>query len=67
MNEFIQDFTRLDDTSLLSLRAEMRAELERLPPASVDHAKLTTLYDQTTIEVNERAREAWAAELRNAK
>jgi hypothetical protein len=28
------DFIRLDDSALLSRRAEMRAELERLPPAS---------------------------------
>jgi hypothetical protein len=34
MDEFSEDFTRLDDSALLSMRAEMRAELERLPPAS---------------------------------
>ena len=53
------DFTRLDDSALLSMRARMRAELERLPPASPGHAALTALYDKTTGEVDERARRAW--------
>jgi hypothetical protein len=53
------DFTTLDDTALLSRRAEMRAELERLPPASPGHAALTALYDKSTTEINARAREAW--------
>ena len=39
------DFTVMDDSALLSRRAEMRAELERLPPASPDYAALATLYD----------------------
>jgi hypothetical protein len=59
MDDFSEDFTRLDDAALLSRRAEMRAELERLPPASPDHAALTALYDRTTEEVNGRARRAW--------
>jgi hypothetical protein len=54
-----EDFTRLDDAALL-MRAQMRAELERLPPASPDHAALTALYDRTTEEVDGRARRAWA-------
>jgi hypothetical protein len=41
------------------MRAEMRAELERLPPASPDHAALTALYDKTTEEIDDRARKAW--------
>lgn len=53
------DFTKLDDSALLSRRAEMRAELERLPPGLPGHAALTALYDQSTGEVNERARRAW--------
>jgi hypothetical protein len=53
------DFTTLDDTALLVRRAEMRAELERLPPGSAGHAELTALYDESTIEVNDRARRAW--------
>jgi hypothetical protein len=60
MNDFSEDFARLDDSALLSMRAEMRAELERLPPGSPDHAKLTALYDTTTEEVDDRARRAWA-------
>jgi hypothetical protein len=32
MNDISEDFARLDDSALLSLRAEMRAGLERLPP-----------------------------------
>jgi hypothetical protein len=59
MDDFSDDFTRLDDSALLSLRAEMRAELELLPPASPCHAALAALYDKTTEEVDDRARRAW--------
>ena len=52
-----EDFAKLDDSALLSRRAEMRAELERLPPASPAH---TALYDTSTQEVDVRARRAWA-------
>jgi hypothetical protein len=41
------------------MRAGMRAELERLPPASPGHATLAALYDKTTEEVDDRARRAW--------
>jgi hypothetical protein len=60
MDEFTEDFARLDDSALLSMRAAMRAELERRPPASPDHAALAALYDKTTEEVDDRARRAWA-------
>jgi hypothetical protein len=60
MDDISEDLTRLDDSALISMRAEMRAELERLPPASPDHAALTARYDQTTEEVDDRARRAWA-------
>jgi hypothetical protein len=60
MDDFSEDFTRLDDSALLSLRAEMRAELEQLPSASPGHAALSALYDQSTAEVNDRARKAWS-------
>jgi hypothetical protein len=60
MDDFSDDFARLDDSALLSMRAEMRAELERLPPASPGHAALSALYDQSTEEVNDRARKAWS-------
>jgi hypothetical protein len=53
------DFTQMDDSALLSMRAGMRAELERLPPASPAHAALAALYDKTTVEVDDRARRAW--------
>lgn len=53
------DFTRLDDFALLRARAEMRAELERLPPHSAGHAALSARYDASTEEVNDRARNAW--------
>lgn len=59
-NDQPADFTRFDDTALLAWRAETRAELERLPPASPGHARLTELYDESTCEVNERARRAWS-------
>jgi hypothetical protein len=54
------EFTTLDDSALLSMRAEMRIELERLPTASPGHAALSALYDQSTAEVNDRARKAWS-------
>lgn len=50
----------LDDSALLDKRAQMRAELERLPPDSSDYAALTALYDRSTEEVDDRARRAWA-------
>jgi len=53
------DFTHMDDSALLSMRAVMRAEMERLPPASPDRAALAALYDKTTVEVDDRARKAW--------
>jgi len=55
-----EEFTELDDTALLSRRAQMRAELERLPPGSADRAALAALYDRSTAEVNARAAEARA-------
>ncbi len=54
------EFTGLDDSALLSRRAEMRAELERLPPGSAERAALAALYDQSTQEVDARAAKAWA-------
>jgi hypothetical protein len=54
------DFTLLDDSALLSRRAEMRAQLERLPSASPGYAALSALYDESTEEVNDRARKAWS-------
>jgi hypothetical protein len=60
MSDDSDDFTRLDDSALLSRRTEMRAELERLPPGSPGHAALTALYDTSTEEINDRARKAWS-------
>jgi hypothetical protein len=60
MSDDNDDFTQLDDSALLSRRAEMRAELERLPPASPAHAALTALYDRSTEEIDDRARKAWS-------
>jgi len=60
MSDDSDDFTRLDDSALLSRRAEMRAELERLPPASPGRTALTALYDKSTQEINDRARHAWS-------
>ena len=54
------DFAALDDSALLTWRAEARDELERLPPGSLDHAELAALYDMSTSEVTERARQAWS-------
>jgi hypothetical protein len=60
MNNLSDEFALLDDSALLSRRVEMREELERLPPASPGHAALAALYDQSTEEINERARKAWS-------
>jgi hypothetical protein len=54
------EFAPMDDSALLGWRAQTRAELERLPPGAPDHAALTALYDESTEEVNDRAREAWS-------
>lgn len=54
------DFALMDDSALLSWRADTRAELERLPPGSPGHAALTARYDESTEEVTERAHEAWS-------
>jgi hypothetical protein len=53
------DPTLLDDSALLTWRAETRAELERLSPPSPGYAALAALYDRSTAEVNDRARQAW--------
>jgi len=53
------DFTRLDDTSLLRAREQMRAELQRLPPHSPGHDALTARYDASLDELVRRARKAW--------
>ncbi len=58
------DFGRLDDTALLIVREQMRAELEALAPHSLRHAQLSARYDVSTAEINERARAAWAKEMR---
>jgi hypothetical protein len=55
-----EDFAKLDDSALISRRAEMRAELERLPPVSPAHTALTAVYDKSTQEIDVRARRAWA-------
>ena len=55
-----EEFALMDDSTLLSWRAETRAELERLPPGSPDHAALTDRYDESTEEISDRAREAWS-------
>jgi hypothetical protein len=54
------EFALMDDSALLSWRAETRAELERLTPESPDHAALTARYDESTGEVTDRARKAWS-------
>jgi hypothetical protein len=56
----LPDFTELDDSALLSLRARMREELAELPPHSSALAALTCVYDASTEEITERARRAWA-------
>jgi hypothetical protein len=57
------DFSQLDDPALISLREEMRTELERLPPHSPDRTQLAGQYDLTTAEINGRARAAWSTSI----
>ena len=64
MDDDRDDFTQLDDDALLSRRAGMRAELERLPPTSSGYIALRALYDKSTAEVNDRARNAWSGRAR---
>jgi hypothetical protein len=40
----------------------MRAELDRLPPLSPEHATLTRVYTASTAEITERTRRAWTRE-----
>ena len=63
----LADFEALDDPELFSRRAEMRAELEHLPQGSASHIALTSLYDLSTLIVNDRAREAWSKETGSVK
>jgi hypothetical protein len=56
----IIDFAELDDSALLTWRARVRAELEHLPPHSPGHVALSARYDLSTLEINDRARKAWA-------
>ena len=60
MDDDSDDFTRLDDSALLSWRAETRDKLEQLPPGSPGYATLSELYDRSTTEVTDRARKAWS-------
>ena len=48
------DFTRLDDSALLSWRARARTELERLPLRSASREALSALYDASLDELVER-------------
>ena len=59
-SEGITDFTKLDDTALLAVRARMREELELLPPHSPGHVALSARYDLSTREIDDRARTAWS-------
>ena len=54
------DFAQLDDSALLTWRAEARAELERLPPRSASCEAPSALYDASLDELVECARKAWA-------
>lgn len=54
------DFTRLDDSALISRRSAMRAALGRLPPHSLSYRRLSAWYDLSTLEIDDRARKAWA-------
>ncbi|HVT71292.1 MAG TPA: hypothetical protein VHF26_26335 [Trebonia sp.] len=53
------ELAAMDDSALITWRARARAELDRLPPHSPDHARIAAAYDASTAEINERARRAW--------
>ena len=57
----LPDFTKLDDTALLNLRAQMRAELECMTEHSAARVALIRVYDASTEEVTDRARKAWSS------
>jgi hypothetical protein len=52
-------FTNVDDSALISRRRAMRAALEKLPPFSEAHQRLSAWYDISTLEIDQRARQAW--------
>ena len=54
------DFSLVDHSALISMREQMRGELERIPPHSPGHAELAARYELTTAEMNQRARAAWS-------
>ena len=59
MTENTPDFAELDDSALISRRAQMRAELERLPPHFPGRDVLSRVYQASTEEIDDRARKAW--------
>ena len=59
MTDHTPDFAELDDSALISRRAAMRAELERLPPHSIGRDVLSRAYAASTAEIDDRARKAW--------
>jgi hypothetical protein len=60
-------FAALDDSALLTWRAKVRAELERLPPHSPGHAELAARYDLSTQEIDDRARRAWTTRAQGSR
>jgi hypothetical protein len=54
-----RDLTQLDDDALISQRADVRENLEKLSPHATQHATLVELYDRLTDEFDRRARAAW--------
>jgi hypothetical protein len=57
----LPDFTKIDDSALLNMRARMREELDQLPENSAARAALIRVYDASTEEVTDRARRAWTS------
>ncbi len=56
----------MDDSTLISRRQEIRAQLEQLPPHSAAHTALQAIYDQSTEIISQRARTAWTRGLTTA-
>jgi hypothetical protein len=56
-----REFSGLNDREFFEERRHVRQQLEQLPPAHADRAKLTALYEAMTDELTKRAAAAWSA------
>ena len=57
--QLVSDFTALDDPQFIQERRRVREQLERLPAGNAEHARLASLYNAMTQELDRRAASAW--------